>query len=143
MTSAFIPPEPNQPTWYDIVGSPIGRLMLTGDERALSGLFMMDTGGHSMTAAPEWRQRPGAFGSAADQLAEYFAGSRTEFDLPLAPRGTPFQVAVWAELTQIPYGVTASYGEVPPRLASRRSPPAPSVSPTAATRSRSSCPVTA
>ncbi len=90
----------------------MGRLLLTGDERALSGLFMMDTGGHSMTPAPEWTPRPGAFGTAADQLAEYFAGSRTEFDLPLAPRGTPFQLAVWAELTRIPYGVTASYGEV-------------------------------
>ena len=112
MTSPFTPPEPNRPTWYDIVDSPVGRLLLIGDERALSGLFMMDTGGHSMTAAPEWTRRPGAFGTAADQLAEYFAGSRTEFELPLAPRGTPFQLAVWAELTQIPYGVTASYSAV-------------------------------
>ena len=112
MTSPFMPLEPNRPTWYDIVDSPVGRLLLTGDERALNGLFMMDTGGHAMTAAPEWTRRPGAFGAAADQLAEYFAGTRTVFDLPLAPRGTPFQLAVWAELTQIPYGVTASYGEV-------------------------------
>jgi methylated-DNA-[protein]-cysteine S-methyltransferase len=112
MTSPFMPPEPNQRTWYDIVDSPVGRLLLTGDEQALSGLFMMDTGGHSMTPALEWTRRPGAFGAAADQLAEYFGGSRTEFDLPLAPRGTPFQLAVWAELARIPYGVTVSYGEV-------------------------------
>jgi methylated-DNA-[protein]-cysteine S-methyltransferase len=112
VTSPFMPSEPNQRTWYDIVDSPVGRLLLTGDEQALSGLFMMDTGGHSMTAAPEWTRRPGAFGAAADQLAEYFAGSRTEFDLPLAPCGTPFQLAVWAELTRIPFGVTASYGSV-------------------------------
>ena len=117
MTSPFIPPElispePDQPTWYDIVDSPVGRLMLTGDGMALSGLFMMDTGGRSMTAEPQWSRRPGTFGAVADQLAEYFAGSRTEFELPLAPRGTPFQLAVWAELTRIPYGVTASYGAV-------------------------------
>ena len=49
---------------------------------------------------------------AATQLTEYFAGTRTEFDVPLAPRGTPFQLAVWAELTRIPYGSTVSYGEV-------------------------------
>jgi methylated-DNA-[protein]-cysteine S-methyltransferase len=112
VTSPFILPEPNQRTWYDIVDSPVGRLLLTGDEQALSGLFMMDTGGHSLTPAPEWTRRPGTFGAAADQLAEYFGGSRTEFDVPLAPRGTPFQLAVWAELTRIPYGVTASYGAV-------------------------------
>jgi methylated-DNA-[protein]-cysteine S-methyltransferase len=112
MTSPFLPSEPNQRTWYDIVDSPVGRLLLTGDERALSGLFMMDTGGHAMQPAPEWTRRAGLFRAAADQLAQYFAGSRTEFDLPLSPRGTPFQIAVWAELTRIPYGATASYGDV-------------------------------
>ncbi len=112
MTSPFMPPEPTSAACYDIMDSPVGRLLLTGDERALGGLFMMDTGGHSMTPAPEWTRRPGLFGAAAEQLAEYFAGRRTEFTLPLAPRGTPFQLAVWAELTQIPYGVTASYGGV-------------------------------
>ena len=52
------------------------------------------------------------FGAPAVQLGEYFAGSRTEFDLPLAPHGTPFQLAVWQELTRIPYGKTVSYGAV-------------------------------
>src|SRR3984885_8191069 len=116
MTSPFMPLEPNQRTWYDIVDSPVGRLLLTGDEQALSGLFMMETGGHSMPPSAEWTRRPGAFGPAADQLAEYFGGSRTEFDLPLAPRGTPFQLAVWAELTRIPYGVNASHGAGAPAL---------------------------
>ncbi|HYX25111.1 MAG TPA: methylated-DNA--[protein]-cysteine S-methyltransferase [Thermoanaerobaculia bacterium] len=46
------------------------------------------------------------------QLAEYFAGRRQEFDLPLAPRGTPFQLAVWAELRRIPFGETRSYADV-------------------------------
>lgn len=46
------------------------------------------------------------------QLLEYFDGSRTEFDVPLAPRGTPFQQQVWQELRRIPYGQTRSYSEI-------------------------------
>lgn len=48
---------------------------------------------------------------AAAQLDEYFAGRRTEFDLPLAPRGTPFQLEAWCVLRSIPFGTTMSYGE--------------------------------
>jgi methylated-DNA-[protein]-cysteine S-methyltransferase len=112
MTGPFTAAQPGRPLLYDIVDSPVGRLLLTGDERALGGLYMMETGGHTMTPEPQWSRRPGAFTATAEQLAEYFAGARTEFDLPLAPHGTPFQLAVWAELTRIPFGVTASYGEV-------------------------------
>ncbi|HEX3554964.1 MAG TPA: methylated-DNA--[protein]-cysteine S-methyltransferase [Thermoanaerobaculia bacterium] len=46
------------------------------------------------------------------QLEEYFAGRRQEFDLPLAPRGTPFELAVWEELRRIPFGETRSYADV-------------------------------
>jgi methylated-DNA-[protein]-cysteine S-methyltransferase len=49
---------------------------------------------------------------AAAQLAEYFAGTRRTFDLPLAPRGTGFQRIVWHALAKIPYGETRSYGEL-------------------------------
>ncbi|HEU0031314.1 MAG TPA: methylated-DNA--[protein]-cysteine S-methyltransferase [Kofleriaceae bacterium] len=48
----------------------------------------------------------------AQQLAEYFAGERRTFELPLAPRGTGFQDRVWRALTQIPYAETRSYGEL-------------------------------
>jgi methylated-DNA-[protein]-cysteine S-methyltransferase len=112
MNSPFLPAESGAVTWYDIVDSPVGRLALTGDERALSGLFMLDVGERSATVRPEWSRREGGFAVTAGQLAEYFAGTRTAFDLPLAPRGTPFQLAVWAELTRIPYGSTVSYGAV-------------------------------
>ena len=54
--------------------------------------------------------------ACAAQLREYFAGERTDFDLPLAPEGTPFQRRVWQELTRIGYGRTASYGEIAGRL---------------------------
>ena len=53
---------------------------------------------------------------AEHQLGEYFAGERTEFDLPLASDGTEFQKKVWSELARIPYGETATYGEIARRL---------------------------
>jgi methylated-DNA-[protein]-cysteine S-methyltransferase len=112
MITPFLPSDPGAPTLYDIVDSPVGRLLLTGDEQALTGLYMLDAGSHSATVQPGWIHRPGGFGVAAAQLAEYFAGTRKEFDLPLAPRGTPFQLAVWEELARIPFGVTMSYGDV-------------------------------
>ena len=54
--------------------------------------------------------------AAAAQLAEYFAGARTDFDLPLAPAGSDWQRAVWAQLLGVDYGATASYGEIAARL---------------------------
>jgi len=113
MSTPFQAPSgPAETTGYDIVDSPIGRLLLTGDDRALSGLYLLDAGERSASVKPGWFRRDGGFPEAARQLAEYFAGSRTAFDLPLAPRGTPFHLAVWAELTRIPFGKTASYGDV-------------------------------
>jgi methylated-DNA-[protein]-cysteine S-methyltransferase len=118
MTSPFLPASGggDAPAEYDIVDSPVGRLLVTGssDGAALTGLYMMDSGGHPMAIEPGWVHRPGGFAvaAAAAQLAEYFAGKRTTFELPLAPRGTSFQLAVWEQLTLIPYGETSSYGEV-------------------------------
>ena len=112
MTSPFLAAGPAAATWYDIVDSPVGRILLTGDERALDGLYLLDAGEHSASIRPEWARRPGGFAATAGQLAEYFAGARKDFSVPLAPRGTPFQLAVWAELTRIPYGSTTSYGAV-------------------------------
>ena len=112
MTSSFLLADPAARTWYDIVNSPIGRLALIGDEQALAGLYLLDAGERSASIQPEWTRRQGLFPVASEQLGEYFAGARKEFDLPLAPRGTPFQLAVWAELTRIPYGSTVSYGAI-------------------------------
>jgi methylated-DNA-[protein]-cysteine S-methyltransferase len=49
---------------------------------------------------------------AKRQVLEYFAGKRRDFDLPLAPKGTPFQLRVWQALRAIPYGQTRSYGQI-------------------------------
>jgi methylated-DNA-[protein]-cysteine S-methyltransferase len=108
----FLAAQASAPVGYDIVDSPVGRLLLTGDDRALTGLYMLDTGGHPASVRADWVRRPGGFSAAAVQLAEYFDGSRTEFDLALAPSGSRFQLAVWAELARIPYGETVSYGAV-------------------------------
>jgi methylated-DNA-[protein]-cysteine S-methyltransferase len=112
MIIPFLPAARSGSTEYDIVDSPVGRLLLTGDEHALSGLFMLDAGSHSASVEPGWIRREGMFAEAAAQLKSYFAGERTEFDLPLAPRGTSFQLVVWEQLARIPYGRTVSYGDV-------------------------------
>lgn len=54
--------------------------------------------------------------AAEQQLTEYFAGERTEFDVPLAAQGTQFQHSVWDELVKVPFGQTASYGDISHRL---------------------------
>jgi methylated-DNA-[protein]-cysteine S-methyltransferase len=118
MTSPFVAPEPNAPRLSHVVGSPIGRLLLIGDGHALTGLWMIDAERHSardLGLTPS----PAAFTEVAAQLEEYFAGDRKEFTVPLAPSGTPFQLAVWAQLTRIPYGSTASYGDIARALGKR------------------------
>ena len=52
------------------------------------------------------------------ELAEYFQGKRREFDLPFAPKGTPFQQKVWNELAKVPYGTVVTYGELAARVGS-------------------------
>jgi len=112
MSTPFLPPPAaREEVGYDVFDSPIGRLMLTGNARALTGLYMLDGGKHAVMV-PDGQRREGGFPEVTTQLREYFAGERSEFDLPLAPRGSEFQIAVWTQLTLIPFGKTASYGEV-------------------------------
>ena len=100
-----------------VVASPIGPLTLVAAGRALAGVYM-DAQRHLpdtvAQAAPASQDGPDAapLAAAARQLAEYFAGQRTEFDLPLEMAGTDFQRRVWAALREIPYGETVSYGEL-------------------------------
>ncbi len=98
-------------TSYTNIPSPIGELLLTTDGEAISGLYIQD-GLAAVEPDAGWRRDDGAFADARAQLGEYFAGERTEFDLPLAPDGTEFQRRVWDELRAIPYGETRSYAEL-------------------------------
>jgi methylated-DNA-[protein]-cysteine S-methyltransferase len=98
-------------TSYTNIPSPIGELLLTTDGEAISGLYIQD-GLAAVEPDAGWRRDDGPFADARAQLGEYFAGERTEFDLPLAPDGTEFQRRVWDELRAIPYGETRSYAEL-------------------------------
>jgi methylated-DNA-[protein]-cysteine S-methyltransferase len=97
---------------YSIFNSPVGPLMLVGDEKALTALYL--PGRHPATAG--LTRDDARFAEESRQLAEYFEGSRSSFDFPLRPAGGPFQRRVWEELRAIPYGETASYGELARRL---------------------------
>jgi methylated-DNA-[protein]-cysteine S-methyltransferase len=97
------------------VESPIGDLLLAGDDRGLAHLIML--GGPRPRRIPaDWERDDEALPEARAQLEEYFSGARTEFDLELAPQGTPFELRVWEELRRIPYGETISYGELARRV---------------------------
>ncbi len=123
MTSPFVAPDLEAPRLSHIVGSPIGRLLLTGDGHALTGLWMLDalsfSGRRSARVEAGLTPSPATFTEVTAQLEEYFAGDRKEFTVPLAPSGTPFQLAVWTQLTKIPYGSTASYGDIARALGKR------------------------
>lgn len=98
------------------VESPIGPLVLVA---SATGLRAIDFGVDPRRASiPEGESS--ILDAAARQLAEYFEGSRREFDLPLEPVGTPFQLSVWNVLPTIPYGETISYGEQARRLGDPR-----------------------
>ena len=100
---------------YTRMDSPIGELVLTGDGRALRGLHMT-RGRHPLTVEPDWHEADHAFEEVRAQLADYFAGRRTSFDVPLALEGTTFQLEVWRGLLEIDYGETISYGELARRI---------------------------
>ncbi len=97
-----------------IVPSPIGDLLLIGDGRALTGLYMSPHKGRPVLSE-EPRDDP-FFDDIVSQLRAYFAGERETFDVARKPTGTPFQLRVWAELSRIPYGETISYGELAQRV---------------------------
>ncbi|MGH3673903.1 MAG: methylated-DNA--[protein]-cysteine S-methyltransferase [Pseudonocardiaceae bacterium] len=95
--------------------SPIGPLTLVAVHGALAGLYM-NRHRHQPATETFGERDPAPFATVTSQLEEYFAGRRTEFDLPLAPAGTPFQHTVWAALREIPYGQTESYGHLAERI---------------------------
>lgn len=103
------------PLLHTTIDSPIGEILLVGDERVLHGLYMQ-AGPRPKRIAPGLRRAEEPFAGAREQLDQYFAGERIEFDLPLEPAGPGFERTVWDALTDIPYGETASYGEIAERI---------------------------
>jgi len=100
---------------YRYLDTPVGRLLLAGDESALQRIAFQN-GRRPQQHDASWRQRADAFQDAAAQLTEYFAGVRRRFELSLAPEGTPFQQQVWRALLDVPYGATISYGQLAARI---------------------------
>ena len=96
-----------------IVDSPLGRIRLGGqDDDVLTGLYLADHDRCPAVEAGSDRTTTGPSTACGQQLDEYFAGTRTEFDVALELQGSPFQVEVWTALRAIPYGETTSYAAI-------------------------------
>jgi methylated-DNA-[protein]-cysteine S-methyltransferase len=93
--------------------TPVGRLVLEGTDDVLIGIRLpndpIPVGDDRSGSTPVLQQ-------TVTQLEEYFAGERTDFDIPMTFEGTEFQRQVWTELCRIPYGETISYGELACRV---------------------------
>ena len=96
---------------YSIVPSPVGPLLIAGDETGLKLINFQD-GRHAQEPDPEWVENRRPLNEAIRQLESYFAGRLQRFSLNLALEGTAFQRKVWRTLQTIPYGKTLSYGEI-------------------------------
>ena len=101
--------------YYCNLDTPIGSLLLAGDEDGLSLIgFPEGSGRHE--PEHDWIYNEKPFGDARRQLSEYFAGERRTFELSLKPTGTEFQLRVLEELLKIPYGTTCSYSDIAERI---------------------------
>jgi methylated-DNA-[protein]-cysteine S-methyltransferase len=95
--------------------TPVGTLQLFADDDVLYRIVFPACGDKLPVADPAPQGHP-LLSFVSLQLNEYFTGHRQNFDLPLSPQGTPFQLAVWELMQQIPYGETKAYGELAARL---------------------------
>ncbi|MGH3621519.1 MAG: methylated-DNA--[protein]-cysteine S-methyltransferase [Sciscionella sp.] len=100
---------------HTVVDSPVGPLTFIAVGGRLCGLYL-DQQRHRPAQESFGAPDAALFADTAGQMAEYFAGQRTEFDLPMAFLGTPFQQRVWSALCEIPFGETMSYGELAKRI---------------------------
>ncbi|HDQ71668.1 MAG TPA: methylated-DNA--[protein]-cysteine S-methyltransferase [Chloroflexi bacterium] len=108
---------------YAWIGSPVGPVWVAATPR---GVCAVKLGVEQRASFLNWlaqnvsevppREDPAALVSALIQFREYFCGNRYAFDLPLDVRGTPFQRDVWEEIARIPYGTTATYGDIARRI---------------------------
>ena len=94
---------------YRTVSTPLGDITAVADDVGLTQVILAGDDGSVLAEASEGGPIVDA---AAQQLAEYFAGERMAFDVPLAPQGTEFQLTVWKALGDVPFGTTATYGDI-------------------------------
>jgi methylated-DNA-[protein]-cysteine S-methyltransferase len=98
---------------FRTLSSPLGKLLLAGGEEGLRYLAF-ENGQYPIEPARDWKRddRFALFSRVERELRAYFAGRLRSFSVPLAPRGTPFQLRVWRALLRIPYGKTLTYTEL-------------------------------
>lgn len=106
--------------YYTTFESPLGPLLLASCERGLS-LISFSASKRAVPLRPDWEKDEAPFAETISQLREYFHGNLRDFDLQLAPEGTPFQLRVWELLREIPFGETISYGELARRVGDPKS----------------------
>ncbi|HLC27587.1 MAG TPA: methylated-DNA--[protein]-cysteine S-methyltransferase [bacterium] len=99
------------------IASPVGPLILVGNRSHVTAIQFLDTSSKlppDLSFAPPEKHlsQENPLLEARRELEAYFRGALTLFSTPLAPSGTPFQHRVWEALRKIPYGETASYGEI-------------------------------
>lgn len=107
-------------TFHTFFESPVGPLLLMSDGESLTGLHT-ESDKYRPKIGADWIEDEGAipFAEVTAQLRDYFEGRLTEFDLPLNPQGTAFQMRVWKQLCGIPFGETISYAELARRIGNR------------------------
>lgn len=105
---------------YTYMQSPMGQVLLARNNKGLTHINFQEGNDHVINIlaleATGYEREDDCFDDAIIQLTEYFGCKRQTFDLPLAPKGTPFQQKVWAELCRIPFGKTISYSELAQRI---------------------------
>lgn len=107
--------------FYKEMESPVGKLKLVANSNALVGVLWEKEGTDRVSlGAQNIDGHHPILAEAERQLSEYFAGKRTQFELPLEPRGTEFQQEVWRSLRSIPFGKTMSYMEIATAIGSPR-----------------------
>ena len=110
-TSIDICATGDKKVYYDIIESPIGPILLAGNEDGLKHLIFLK-GKKKADIPKDWIQNTDFFKEAVRQLEAYFSGELKSFNLKLAPEGTDFQKSVWKALCEIPYGETRTYKEI-------------------------------
>jgi methylated-DNA-[protein]-cysteine S-methyltransferase len=100
---------------YRYMESPIGRLLVAGDQEGLRHIGF-PSGKNPLQPGSAWKEDRNALAEAIRELHAYFEGELKTFSLTLTPRGTPFQLSVLRALQEIPYGQTISYGELARRI---------------------------